>query len=375
MGFLIAYFIVAVSCITISGRTLIAYSDYSVWAKSFVYLLFVYAWFSPILMWNIQAKLNMPVWLYTYIAKLSYFMFGFAFLLVMVLLVRDIIWVLVYYLGGKNIAGPTDNTALLYANIATLGIVLLMSIYAVYAAEKLPNIVCYRYSDSRIQRPVKIVLASDIHITKMTSIDKVKEQVKYINQLQPDIILMPGDIADDKVDDIKKQIHELKKLKAPLGIFYTLGNHETYFDGYAWEAEFASLGWTVLHNSGVSVPETGLYIAGLPDVHGFATNIKQAVRNASADEYRILLSHIPTTAKYIGNSPVDMLVAGHTHGGQIFPFNILTKYGNDGYVFGEYKLNNTVILVSRGVGYWGPSMRLGAPNDLMVIELYHSEKS
>lgn len=375
MGFLIAYFVVAVSCIVISGRTLIAYTDFSIWIKTCVYLLFLYAWFSPILMWNIQAKLNMPVGLYTCLAKFSYFLFGFAFLLTMVLLFRDIIWALVYYLGGKHIVSPTDNTALGCANLITLCLTLLMSFYAVYAAEKLPDIKHYRYADTRIQKDVKIVMASDLHITKMTSVDKVKEQVDYINQLQPDIILLPGDIADDKVEDIKAQIKELKKLKAPLGIYYTTGNHETYFDAFAWEAEFAALGWTVLHNSGVSVPNTGIYIGGVPDIHGFSTNMKQTVRNAADNEYRIVLSHIPTTAKYIGNTKIDILVAGHTHGGQIFPFNILTKYGNDGYVFGEYKLNNTVILVSRGVGYWGPPMRLGAPNDLMVIELYHSEKS
>lgn len=375
MGFLIAYFVVAVSCIAISGRTLVAYSECSMGFKLCIYLLFIYAWFSPILIWNIQAKLNMPVWLYTYLAKFSYFLFGFAFLLVISLIARDIIWTAAYYLSGKNIVSPIDNTALSYANLTILGIVLLMSIYAVYAAEKLPNVVYYRYADARIQKDVKIVIASDLHITKMTSIDKVKEQVDYINDLKPDIVLLPGDIADDKVEDIKGQIHELKKLKAPLGIYYTLGNHETYFNAYAWEAEFATLGWTVLHNSGVSVPNTGVYIGGIPDVHGFATNFKQTVRQSADNEYRVVLSHIPTAAKYIGDTKIDMLVAGHTHGGQIFPFNILTKYGNDGYVFGEYKLNNTVILVSRGVGYWGPPMRLGAPNDLIVVELYHSEKS
>ena len=110
MGFLIAYFIIAVSCIAISGRTLIAYTDFAVWGKTCVYLLLVYAWFSPILMWNIQAKLNMPVWLYTCLAKFSYFLFGFAFLLVMVLLVRDIIWIITYFLSGKSIISPSNNT-------------------------------------------------------------------------------------------------------------------------------------------------------------------------------------------------------------------------------------------------------------------------
>ena len=161
----------------------------------------------------------------------------------------------------------------------------------------------------------------------------------------------------------------MKKLHAPLGVFYTLGNHATYFDGKSWEAAFASLGWVVLHNSGVSVGNTGLYVAGLPDMHAFPISVKQALRQAEDNEYRVMMSHLPAVSKYMQDGSVDILVSGHTHGGQIFPFNWLTKWGNAGFVFGQYEMGKLIVLVSRGVGYWGPPMRLGAPNDIMLIEL------
>lgn len=374
MGFLIAYLIISVSCIAISGRTLIAYTDCAAWVKWLIYVFFIFAWFSPMFVWNIQAKSSMPIWLYIWFAKACYFLFGFAFLLVMVLLLRDFIWVVAYYLSGKNIISPYEASALKYANAYTVAAVLLLSIYAVYAADKMPRVLHYQYTDARIKKPVKILMASDLHITKMTPAEKVAEWVQLFNAQQPDLMLLPGDIGDDRTEDVKPQLKELKKLYAPLGVYYTLGNHETYFDGKSWEAAFASLGFIVLHNSGVSVDNTGLYVAGLPDMHAFSINVKQALRQAKDDEYRIMMSHLPAVSKYMQDGSVDILVSGHTHGGQIFPFNWLTKWGNAGFVFGQYDIGKLIVLVSRGVGYWGPPMRLGAPNDIMLIELKPESK-
>lgn len=369
MGFLTAYFIIAMSCILITGRTLIAYADTSVWVKSVVYMLFAAAWFCPILIWSLQPRNVLPVSLYTLIAKGGYILFGFSFILVMLLVVRDALWGGAYLLSGRRIINPSDTNALRIANYFTLGIAVLLSGYAVYAAEKLPRVLHYEYTDSRIQKPVKVLLASDIHLNKMMSVNKVKRLVKHLNALKADMILLPGDITDDRADDISAQVKELGKLQAPLGVYYTLGNHETYFDGFRWEAEMASLGWHVLHNSGEAVEGTGIYVAGIPDFRAFATNIKQSVRQAEENHYRILLSHQPVLVDKIEEGRVNMQVSGHTHGGQIFPFNFAAKWGNGGYLFGEYLVNQVKLLVSRGVGYWGPPMRLFAPNDVMIIDL------
>lgn len=369
MGFMITYFVMALSCILITGRTLVAYVDCALWLKTAVYVLLCFAWFSPILIWNLQSKAEIPVWLYGIFAKVGYFLLGFAFLLVMILIIRDFLWMIIYWLSGKNIISPNDFRALNFANIVTICILSLCCLYGVYKAEQLPQVWHYTHRDKRILKPLRLLVAADMHITKMTPVKVVKRWVEHLNKQNADIILLPGDIADDRVADIKQQIEVLKSLKAPLGIYYILGNHEIYFGGPEWEAEFASLGWIVLHNSGIKVENSGVYIAGVPDISGFSISSGQALRRATESDYRILLSHGPAVIKKISANRVDLQVSGHTHGGQIFPFNIFTKLGNSGFVSGEYKDGITTLLVTKGVGYWGPPIRLGAESDIILIEL------
>ncbi len=374
MYFLLAYLIISLACITITGRTLLAYNDYALWLKILIVVILVFAWFSPMVIWTLQPKDILPLWLYTAVAKSGYFLYGAAFLLVATILLRDFVWYVLHGIFSATIPSPTDSSALKIANLITLIFVTAVSIYAVYAAEKMPRILHAEYRSSKILRPLKVLAASDLHITKMTPPAKVQQWVALFNAQKPDIIVLPGDITDDKVSDIKRQTAELQKLHAPLGIYYVLGNHETYFDALAWEAEFAGLGWQVLHNSGVSVADSGAYIAGLPDPHAFAVNIRQALRQAKPDEYRIMLSHLPNTLLKKGNEQIDLQFSGHTHGGQIFPFHYLVKWGNGGFLAGEYLFADTVLLLSRGVGYWGPPMRLLAPSDFWLVNLLPADK-
>ena len=368
MSFMIAYFTIALSSIVITSRTLIAYTNCSLWLKAAVYAFFCIAWFAPIILWNVQTHHLVSVRLYTILAKVGYFFLGFSFLLIMAILLRDVLWTGMYFLSGKHLPAPNNPAALNCVNIWTLLVLAVVSIYAVFAAEKMPEVRHYEYSDARIKKPLKVLLIADLHITQMISRAKVENWVKLFNEQGADVVLLAGDIADDSKENIKEQISELKKLRAPNGIFYVTGNHEVYHNAFEWEAIFAGLGWQVLHNSGVSVENSGVYVAGLPDINGFSTNIAQAVKNAAADEYRILMSHEPVTALKIAENQVDLQVSGHTHGGQIFPFNWFVKLGNAGFVWGEYALDNAKLLITRGAGYWGPPMRLLAPSDVMLIE-------
>lgn len=370
MAFWLVYSAIAVLCIILTALPLVGYCDCVEWVKVAVYVFLFTAWFSPILIWNWQTKKNIPLKLYSLFAKVGYFMEGFAFLLMMVLLIRDALWWFLYYFSnGWLIVSPLKDNIVADINIITVSVVFIVSLYGIYAAEKQPKILHYAFTDKRIKRPLKILIASDLHITKMIAANKVKAWVEFFNAQKADIILFPGDIADDGKEHIKKQINELKKIKAPLGVYYTIGNHETYFNPYVWEAEFAALGWQVLHNSGVSVEDSGVYVAGVPDNRAFPVSIEQSLRKAASDEYRIVLSHIPNIVGLIKDNQVDILVCGHTHGGQIFPFNWLTKLGNAGMVAGLYDTRNAKVLISRGVGYWGPPMRVGAPSDIILLEL------
>ena len=370
MVFWLVYSAIAVLCIILTALPLVGYCDCAEWVKIAVYVFLFVAWFSPILIWNWQTKKDIPLKLYSLFAKVGYFMEGFAFLLMTVLLIRDALWWFLYYFSsGLLVVSPLKDNIVADANVITVLAVFIVSLYGVYAAEKQPKIMRYAFVDRRIKRPLKILIASDLHITKTVSADKVRAWVEFFNAQKADLILFPGDVADDNKEQIKKQINELKKVKAPLGIYYTVGNHETYFNPYVWEAEFASLGWQVLHNSGVSVEDSGVYVAGVPDDRAFSVSIEQSVKNAAPDEYRIMLSHIPNVSGLIEDNQVDLLVCGHTHGGQIFPFNWLTKLGNSGMVAGLYETQTTKVLISRGVGYWGPPMRVGASSDIILLEL------
>lgn len=375
MVFWFVYSLIATLCVVLTALPLVGYCDCVAWVKFLIYALLFISWFSPILIWNWQTKKNISLKLYSIVAKIGYFMEGFAFLLMTVLLIRDAIWWSAYCLSsGWLIVSPLKDNIVADVNVVTVIIVLIASIYGVYAAEKQPKILKYVFRDKKIKKPLKILVASDLHITKITSVDKVKLWVKLLNSTKADVVLLVGDVADDVADNIKKQIKELKKIKAPLGIFYVLGNHETYFNSYQWEMHFATLGWQVLHNSGVSIDDYGIYVAGVPDNRAFRVNIEQSIRNAE-NEYTILMSHIPNVTKKIGDNKVDLLVSGHTHGGQIFPFNWLAKLGNAGMVSGFYQLKNTKVLISNGVGYWGPPIRLGAPSDVMMLELHPIEET
>lgn len=369
MAFWIVYSAIAILCIILTALPLVGYCDCAEWVKIAVYMFLFVAWFSPVLIWNWQTRKDIPLKIYSLFARIGYFLEGFAFLLMMVLLIRDALWWFLYYFSnGWLIISPLKDNIVADVNIITVLVVLVVSLYGVYVAERNPKVLNYIFYDKRIKKPVKLLVASDLHITKMISADKVKSWVKFFNELKPDAILFPGDIGDDVVESIRKQVAELKKIKAPQGVFYVLGNHETYFNPYAWEAEFATLGWQVLHNSGAGLQDTGVYIAGLPDDRAFRVNIEQSIKNAG-NEYIVLLSHTPSVLKKIANNKIDLMVCGHTHGGQIFPFNWLTKLGNDGMVAGLYEKDDTKVLVSRGVGYWGPPMRVGASGDVILIEL------
>ena len=370
MGFLIVYLLTGISCSVLSGCALTVFADYAPWVNWLIYLLQLAAWFAPILIWRLQNSARMSPRTYGVLAQISYFLFGFVFLLFAVLILRDLLWYGAYFLAPRGmVPAPYDVAAARLANWLTLGFLMLLCAYGVYGAFKLPQVLRYTYRDARIKRPLKALVISDWHITRLISPQKEAEKVAFFNALKPDLILMPGDIADDTPEGLGEHLKALKKLQAPSGIYYTVGNHEIYHNAFVWEAAFAGLGWQVLHNSGAAVAESGVYVGGVPDSGGFSVNVAQAVKNAAANMYRIVLSHQPAAVLQVKPAEVDLLVAGHTHGGQIVPFNFLTKFGNAGFVAGEYKLQHTTLLLSRGAGYWGPPMRLGAPSDVLLLNL------
>lgn len=372
MVFLIAMLIVAISCLAITYKTLVGYSNFSLWIRLFVFLMLFIAWFSPVILRFIREFGWLSGTSYAIAAKSAYFLMGFAFILFMVLLFRDIIWYAVYYLSRNESLSP-DNVHLLNRNnVIALVFSLVIAVWGVYEANKQPAIKEMTISDNRIKQDTKVIVASDFHIDQATPLWQIKNFVEGINSTNPDYILLVGDIIDDVPNNLKTQMEELKKLKAKK-IFVSLGNHEYYNAPVQWMIEFTNMGFEVLQNTGENLNDTGLFISGIPDSNSAEHNFQRALEGSTENQYKVLMSHAPHPINQIEKDQFNLQVSGHTHGGQIFPFHFFAKSAN-GYLAGSYQVNGNQLYITRGAGYWGPPMRILAPSDITVINFKPENK-
>ena len=378
MYFAIASAIIAIACSAITIKTLVGYSDIRRRYKIIIGILVTLGWFSPLLVGWLRC-LNVENVIFSSVTQILYLMFGTVFILFTMLLFRDVVWFALYglyhKLFGENWKLHPKNINLLdKANLIVVMLTVFFVTLAIYGGAKEPELKELEFSSSRISKDMRIVMISDTHINRTTPVEKVKRLVERVNALEPDAIVLVGDIADDKVEAVKEHMDALGELKAKYPPLYTFGNHEYYNGLIPWQFKFKTMGFLIMFNHGVRIPEHNVYIAGIPDAHiannsdVWNVNFIQAFKGAKEGNYRILLSHTPDFADYLSKDSVDLQLSGHTHGGQIFPFHILAKYANK-YLSGLYDVNGIKLYVSNGAGYWGPAMRLFAPSEITLIEL------
>lgn len=313
--------------------------------------------------YNMEAILGKAYPLYRYSL---YFLFIGAVILFTITLLGDALFLLISYtpLLGKI------KCICCHLNQIYLVLALLCTGWALYAGTKVPGIRQVKLTSAKITEPVKIALLSDIHIHRAICPKKVQAIVDKTNALEPDIILLDGDIIDDNTARVAEITALLKGLKAKQGIYFVTGNHEFYAGYQPTVKALSDLGFKFLENNGVSLGN--IYLAGIPDTfsgraYGKKAALKQAFAAAKDSQYRILMSHTPTD--FGADNNFDLEVSGHTHGGQIFPFHILTKLHNP-YLSGRYTLpGGAEIYVTNGAGQWGPQMRFLAPSEITVLNL------
>lgn len=379
MYFIIASIIIAVSCSAITIKTLVGYNSFSIWIKLFISLLVSWGWFAPVLVFWLRKTEFFSAEVLKFLSIISYTMFGFVFLLIMLLLLRDFVWYLIFYLAKLfNCAGwwinPKNIMALGYANIVVVLMTIGLSVYAIKEATMVPAVKTLELSSSKLKKDVSIVQLSDLHINRASSLTWLQGVVDKTNALNPDIIVLTGDVVDDDVEVLSVQMDILQQLKAKNGLYFSMGNHESYNELFKILSKLQSMGIEILINRGIEVPNKNIFIAGIPDSQTamsnslFAVNFEKAVKGTKADNYRVLLSHNPEMINYVTKVAFDLQLSGHTHGGQIFPFHILVKKAN-GFLAGHYNVNGVDLYLSRGAGFWGPPMRLLAPSEISQIKI------
>lgn len=224
-----------------------------------------------------------------------------------------------------------------------------------------------------LKKPYKIVQLSDIHIGGLINKSFISDLVKRVNKLEPDLVVITGDLVDISLKYARPILNELKNLNSTYGTFFVVGNHEYFHDVQKVIIEVKKLGIRVLENENVYVgkPNEGFNLVGVYDVMGYRIkhhipNLTKALKDKK-DAPTILLAHQPRYIEEVKD--VDLMLSGHTHGGQIYPFRYLVKLVQP-YLKGLHQHNeNLQIYVNKGTGFWGPPMRLGASSEITLITI------
>ena len=217
-----------------------------------------------------------------------------------------------------------------------------------------------------------IVQISDLHIGGLIDQKFVKESVDKINALKPDIVFITGDLIDTAIENIEESIRELDNIVSKHGIYYILGNHEYFHDVKKIIKFMKTTKLTLLLNENVSIDALRLNVVGVTDLIGYRINqlvpdIHKAFHGTNPVYKTILLAHQPKFIEELGNYKPDLILSGHTHGGQIWPFEYLVRLQQP-YVKGLHTLpNGSFIYVNSGIGFWGPPMRLDSQAEIAYI--------
>lgn len=229
-----------------------------------------------------------------------------------------------------------------------------------------------------LKKDYTIVQLSDIHIGGLIGEAFIEDIVRRVNVLHPDLVVITGDLIDVKPLQATKVLETLKKLKSTYGTYFVVGNHE-YFHGIGEIITYVKgLGIRVLENESLYIGQKGegFHLAGVYDVFGYRVqhhipDIHSALKDTDERSPTILLAHQPRFVEE-ADGKVDLILSGHTHGGQLFPFRALVKLQQP-YVSGLHRHSEkTQVYVNKGTGFWGPPMRLGASSEITYIKLERS---
>ncbi|MEV5435740.1 metallophosphoesterase [Streptomyces sp. NPDC052682] len=216
----------------------------------------------------------------------------------------------------------------------------------------------------------RIAVVSDIHLGPVLGRGFAQKVVDTINATQPDLIAVVGDLVDGSVKNLGPAAAPLAQLSARHGAYFVTGNHEYFSGAEQWVEEVRRLGLRPLENARTELPHFDL--AGVNDVAGEQEGQGPDFARALGDRDRaracVLLAHQPVQIHEAVEHGVDLQLSGHTHGGQLWPGNLLAAAANP-TLAGLERYGDTQLYVSRGAGAWGPPTRVGAPSDITVIEL------
>lgn len=356
-----------------------ASNKYWIWSRRRILFIIIALALSTLMFaypfWRISGWLNLPLWL-----AIAITLTGFSSQIVARFILRNKTDAIAYFvrrsadllLGiGPFLLIATLLTELLIGlfDIPTLAaaytiitLCLFAGLYGVLKA-RTPEIVKVALNSAKLKTPIRFVQISDVHIGSRSErfLERVMQQV--VNQ-QPEFLCITGDFIDQP-DISVTQLESLSWFKGP--IYFCIGNHERYEDLDEIVTRLESLNVQVLRNKSVS--KNGLQFIGIDDMEHISQVATQLPNfDIQHNHFVILLYHRPHGLEAAAEHGIDLMLSGHTHNGQIIPFNFAVKkiYRR---VKGLHEYGKTLLYVNEGTGTWGPAMRLGTRSEITLFEV------
>ncbi len=308
----------------------------------------------------------------------TYSWLGLLFFLVLSLALSDAVKLVTLRLKGSGVLeDPERRKAIsrLFAGAAAFaglgaGAVGIASVASPVAVKRVKVVL------DRLGKPssgMRIVQLTDVHVGPTIGKSYIDQVVARVNELDADVVVITGDLVDGSVAELAKHVAPLGTMRSRHGIYFVTGNHEYYSGADAWIAYLGSIGIKVLRNERVRIGGAdGFDLAGIDDhsaaLPGHGSDLKKALDGRDPERACVLLAHQPRGIELANELGVDLQLSGHTHGGQLFPWNFMVRLQQP-FVAGLHQLSRAQIYVSSGTGYWGPPMRVGTSAEITEIEL------
>jgi uncharacterized protein len=216
---------------------------------------------------------------------------------------------------------------------------------------------------------LRIVFLADFHLKEGTNIHFVEKTVQKIIAMKPDLMVFGGDIIEGNRQNSKLFIFEklLSEIKAKYGVFTVLGNHEHY-SGQKDGSFFNKSGMKVLNDASVVIDSSFNLVGRNDSQYRFRINIEELLKSVNDSLPVILIDHRPTEIDQVSRTAVDVQLSGHTHNGQLFPINLITRKVYK-LSWGHRKIGNTHFFVTSGIRLWGPPVRTTGKSEIMMIDI------
>ena len=222
--------------------------------------------------------------------------------------------------------------------------------------------------DKPLDKPLKIAMVSDLHLGTFFGNGQLEKLNKIISEQKPDAVVIAGDLMDDDMVMYKKcnMKENLSKLSAPLGIYTVMGNHD--HDTRAITEEVSKAGIKVLLDENYELTSYINLVGRNDKTDRNRKSTEDILKNVDTNKTTILIDHQPTDIDHHSTLPIDVQLSGHTHHGQMWPINYITKYIYT-LDYGYKEINGRHFFTSAGYGFWGPPFKTTARSEVWIITI------